>query len=282
MGVHACDWWTLLVWRRRRRERICKSWSIFLVDYCSTTISLIWQNSKVRLVAAKLLCYNITTKCERWYQLMVTSLGNHAWTDCDTGKTWNYVKNQPQPNFREKGISFSEISYPWTLVPIGARCWIWEGFAGFCQITFSAALVARLFYGNCSNPAPDPNPQILHSPLFQHITVLLKFPTFLAYIFWWYHFSGASALLWKIATVFNFSEGIAVTWLHGNAIMPKKNVVTLDPCSKKISSGLSLILEIEIRSLRVVFNLITSKMEFGLWWGQILWRTEQKMIPVSK
>lgn len=35
---------------------------------------------------------------------------------------------------------------PWTLVPVGARCWIWEGFCGFCQITFSAAAsVARLF-----------------------------------------------------------------------------------------------------------------------------------------
>ena len=35
---------------------------------------------------------------------------------------------------------------PWTLVPVGARCWIWEGFCRFCQITFSAAAsVARLF-----------------------------------------------------------------------------------------------------------------------------------------
>ena len=35
---------------------------------------------------------------------------------------------------------------PWTLVLVGARCWIWEGFCGFCQITFSAAAsVARLF-----------------------------------------------------------------------------------------------------------------------------------------
>ena len=35
---------------------------------------------------------------------------------------------------------------PGTLVPVGARCWIWEGFCGFCQITFSAAAsVARLF-----------------------------------------------------------------------------------------------------------------------------------------
>ena len=35
---------------------------------------------------------------------------------------------------------------PGTLLPVGARCWIWEGFCGFCQITFSAAAsVARLF-----------------------------------------------------------------------------------------------------------------------------------------
>lgn len=60
----------------------------------------------------------------------------------------------------------------------------------------------------------------------------------------------------------------------------KKYVVTLNPCSKKISSGPSLIPEIEIWSPGVVnFNLITSKMEFGLWWGQIISRTEQKIIP---
>ena len=65
-------------------------------------------------------------------------------------------------------------------------------------------------------------------------------------------------------------------------MMQTKYVVTLNPCSKKIPSGPSLIPEIEIWSPGVVFNLITSKMEFGLYWGQIIWRTEQKIVPVLK
>ena len=77
-------------------------------------------------------------------------------------------KTSLPPLIAEKREFLSQKSpSPWTLVPIGARCWIWEGFGGFCQITFSAALVARLFYGNCSSPAQDPNPQILHFATFQ-------------------------------------------------------------------------------------------------------------------
>ena len=150
-------------------------------------------------------------------------------------------------------------------------CWILPNYvfrSPRCQ-TFLWQLFQPCSWSKSSNFAFTAFPAYYH---FSEIS------TFMAYIFWWFR---ASPLLWKIATFWIF-WGHCRNMLAWQCNDAKKYVVTLDPCSKKISSGLSLILEIEIRSLRVVFNLITSKMEFGLWWGQILWRTEQKMIPVSK